>query len=274
MSSSQNRRIARKEDLKRRVRTAVENFMPVCMVPDFRTGTRCGRPTMRAAKQGLAPFHCRYHVEHKARHGSHWHPSYRAAELQPYLTTASAWIDENCGEFWVNSALKTLAATMASAGHAEPATRLRGLPPYRRARAALARLREAQVQPERLLAIYLGVSALIEEDPRSHRVQEFRTVQVAKAVHRLASGYHGRWNFSRPDGSSEPIEIHKYPRSSGRVLRFIGEAIEKGSEHVADKHLSHVLALKVARFGPHTDIATQSEPIAVASPTSSRTLTT
>jgi hypothetical protein len=54
----------------------------------------CGRPVMRSVGIGHAEFHCRYHVQFKARHGSHWHPTYKASELQPYLTVAAEWINE------------------------------------------------------------------------------------------------------------------------------------------------------------------------------------
>lgn len=245
---------ARKLDIERRAETTTKDFMPVCTVPDFRTGKRCGRPTMRAARLGLARFHCRYHVEHKARHGSHWHPSYRASELKPYLGAAAEWIENNRNDFWVDVALTSLSSAMQMAGPAEIATRLRGLSPRKRARAALARLREAAVTPERLLAIHLAVSALIEEDPGSHRIQEFRIVQIAKAIHRLASGYHQKWDVPLPDGQTIRKEIHAYPRSSGRVLRHLGAMIEDECELVADRHLYAVLALKVERYGTHPAI--------------------
>jgi hypothetical protein len=43
--------------------------------------------------------------------------------------------------------------------------------------------------------------------------------------------------------------MHAYPRSSGRVLRHLGEMIEKECELVIDHHLSEVLALKIATDG-------------------------
>ena len=54
----------------------------------------CVRPAMRSAGVGTRSMHCRYHVQFKARHGSHWHPTYKAGELKPYLTVAAEWIDE------------------------------------------------------------------------------------------------------------------------------------------------------------------------------------
>jgi hypothetical protein len=134
---------------------------------------------------------------------------------------------------------------MASAGPVEIATRLRGLSPERRAKIALARLREANIKPERLLAIPLAVAALIEDVPATvHRTCEWRIVAIAKAAHRLASGTHRQWPVPQPDGRTKHIEMHAYPRSSGRVLRHLGEMIEKESELVIDHHGAEVLALK------------------------------
>src|SRR3954467_1859862 len=57
-----------------------------CAIPS------CGPLTMRAAGKGLEAFHCKRHVEHKARHGSHWHRSYRAEELKPYVLAATSYL--------------------------------------------------------------------------------------------------------------------------------------------------------------------------------------
>ena len=221
---------------------------------------------MRSAKQGLAPYHCRYHVEHRARHGSHWHKSYRATELKPYLAAASDWIEEHRDEHWVAAALTSLTALMDDAGRAETANNIRGLSPQRRAKIALARLREADIKPERLLGIHLAVYALIEEDPGSHNVREFRVVQVAKAAHRLASGYHQTWDdIPLEGGKTGRWEIHRYPRSSGRVLRHLGKMIEDECEHVTDRYRKDVLALKVSGFGRHPAI-TNPKPTPLALP--------
>jgi hypothetical protein len=149
---------------------------------------------------------------------------------------------------FISAALTGMGGIMASAGPVEIATRLTGLPPAQRARIALARLREANIKLERLLAIPLAVAALIEEAPATvHRTTEWRIVAIAKAAHRLASGTHRIWPVAQPDGRTKHIEMHAYPRSSGRVLRHLGEMIEKECELVIDHHLSEVLALKAVR---------------------------
>lgn len=216
---------------------------------------------MRAAGIGLATFHCRKHVEHKARHGSHWHGTYSAAELKPYLTAAISYVRLRTeSDRFIKAALSAVASLLEEAGPTEIATRLRGMSAPRRARIALARLRVAGIKPERLVAIALAIAALVEEDPGSHRTKEFRTVQIAKALHRLASGTHKRWPFVDAYGRKRQTEMHAFPRSSGQVLRIMGRAVEKECEWAIEKHLFGVLALKIKRHGPHPASASTTTP--------------
>ncbi len=85
-----------------RPRKGVSNNVQKCAIPD------CGRPTMRSSGVGLAEMHCRYHVQSRARHGSHWHSTYKAADLKPYLVVAAEWIDEHREELPVSYALSGL----------------------------------------------------------------------------------------------------------------------------------------------------------------------
>src|SRR5262249_19154912 len=154
-------------------------------------------------------------------------PSPTAAVLRPYLTAATALIKERRGDAYIKAALSGLGDLLRSAGHVVPATRLRGLPPAERSRIALARLRDADIKPDRLLAITLAVHALIKHDPaKTHRIKEWRIVAIAKAAHRLASGDHPVWELKDDSGRVvQRTEMHTYPRSSGRVLRYLGETI-------------------------------------------------
>lgn len=212
---------------------------------------------MRVAGTGLAAFHCRRHVEHRARHGSHWHGTYSATELKPYLTAAASYVRLWAqSDQFIKAALSAITSLLEEAGPTEIATRLKGMSAARRARIALARLRVAGIKPERFVAIVLAITALIEEDPGSHRTKEFRTVQIAKSLHRLASGTHKRWPFVDHQGRQRQTELHAFPRSSGPVLRLIGRAVEQPCEWVVEKHLSAVLALKVKRYGRHPVLRT------------------
>ncbi len=211
----------------------------------------CGRETSLSTGKGRAAFHCRYHVQHKARHGSHWCKTYRSADLKPYAIVASKWLQDSRNALAAASAWGDLSRALAFAGHVDPAMNLRGQPASYRAHVAFARLREAGIDPRRLLAIYLGVSALIEDDLGSHRTCEFKIVQAAKAVHRLASGTHRRWEMFNPLGPAVHTELHAYPRSSGIVLRKIGETLEKAGELLAREAVPEIIAMKTKRFGAH-----------------------
>ena len=91
----------------------------------------------------------------------------------------------------------------------------------------------------------------MRQDAGTHAVDEFRIVQVAKAAHRLASGYHRTWEFPRKDGTTAPLTIHSYARSTGRVLRLIGAEIDRACEVVSAQHLDDVLVLKDHLYGRH-----------------------
>jgi hypothetical protein len=98
----------------------------------------------------------------------------------------------------------------------------------------------------------MAIAALIHEDPGAHRIKEFRIVQVAKAAHRLASGYHRIWTgLQDRNGRTIKTELHTYARSTGRVLRLLGQIIEERCEAATAEHLDGVLALKIKRYGRH-----------------------
>jgi hypothetical protein len=245
MSRSRQARLLRADRLKVRIASGGNEHFPKCTI------LGCGRPTRRAAREGLSAFTCRYHQQHKQRHGSHWCKSPVASALRPYVSAALSFIRAHRADPFVTAALMGIGSIMASAGPVEIATRLRGLPPNQRANIALARLREANIKPERLLAIAMAVHALIEAKPeKCHRVREWRVVAIAKATHRLASGTHRRWAVPQPDGRVKEIRMDVYPRSSGRVLRHLGEMIEREADLVIAHYLADVLALKAARRGP------------------------
>jgi hypothetical protein len=212
----------------------------------------CVRPTEVSEGTGLARFHCRYHVQHKARHGSHWHSTYKSSELQPYVQSAERWIKKHREDAIYRGAYWELEHFMAGSGRVTPAMNLRGQSAEFRARVAFARIRAAEIPTRRLIAIYLGVAALIEDDFGSHRTREFRIVQAAKAIHRLASGTHSRWETWDPVvGDTRPTELHAYPCSSGHVLRRIGKTLEKACDELARAALPEVIAMRTERFGPH-----------------------
>jgi hypothetical protein len=171
--------------------------------------------------------------------------------LKPYLSAALAYIKAHRNDLYISAALAGLDGLMQGAGPVVIATRLSGMPPALRARVALARMRQVGVKAERLLAISLAVSALIEAAPAMvHRTREYCLVAIAKAAHRSrhASGYHRIWEVRDEDGRVvQRTQLKKYPRSSGRVLRHLGALIYAEAELTICHHLSGVLALKATR---------------------------
>jgi hypothetical protein len=205
----------------------------------------CGRPTQRAAKRGLAPFLCRRCLRHRQRHGSPFCPSPSSQNLKPYQKAALALIARKPNDPFILAALEGLNELMRSAGEVVIAPRLRG-PPLARAKVALARLREAEVEPARLLANCIAVYALIEDAPQlAHRISDWRLTGIGKSCHRLSrSGYYRTWETIGADGRTVRTEIRKHVVSTGRVLRHLGSLIEAACELVIDHFLAEIIAIK------------------------------
>uniref|UniRef100_A0A7Z0Q9S1 Uncharacterized protein n=2 Tax=Bradyrhizobium barranii subsp. barranii TaxID=2823807 RepID=A0A7Z0Q9S1_9BRAD len=227
----------RRAALKESIRLGPLAAAATCVIPG------CGRQTMKAAREGLAPHHCRRHVEHRARHGSYWRPSFKASELRPYVTAATAHVSLRAAhEKFIAAAIADMGRTLEDAGPVEIATRLKGMSATKRAKIGLARLRVEGVPPLRIVSIALAVSALIKADATVPRAKEFRTVQICKAVHRLASGTHRVWVVEDHQGRKRRTEMHAFPKSTGRVLREMGRMLEQPCEWVIEKHVAGVLA--------------------------------
>ncbi|MCA1544164.1 hypothetical protein I6F18_29930 [Bradyrhizobium sp. NBAIM32] len=243
MPSAVNHRARRKAALKESIRLGPLAASAKCAIPG------CGRPTMKAAREGLAPFHCRRHVEHRARHGSFWRPSFKASELRPFITAATAYVGlRAANDKFIAAAIADMGQALEDAGPVEIATRLKGMSATKRAKIALARLRVEGVPPQRIVSIVLAVAALIKADATAPRAKEFRTVQICKAVHRLASGTHRVWVLEDHQGRKRQIEMHAFPKSIGRVLREMGRMLEEPCDWVIEKHIEGVLAHR-QRYG-------------------------
>jgi hypothetical protein len=182
-----------------------------------------GTPTAAEGK-GLDRLYCRKHADHFERHGSYHQPSYTAAQLASHRKSAKAWLKENFESREVQLAIHAVQRRMREVPHVE-AFRLRGKLPEERAKIAWARLLAAKVHPLRVLEAALGIELAIDADPQAERKKEFKRVQMAKVVHRMASGSHKRWERELPGGRVIPQELHKYPHSRGQVLRHLGKQI-------------------------------------------------
>ena len=76
---------------------------------------------MAASGVGLAAMHCRNHVQFRARHGSYWYPTYKAADLKPYLASALQHINQHRTEPYIAHSLVSLRALLDGAGRTERA---------------------------------------------------------------------------------------------------------------------------------------------------------
>jgi len=83
---------------------------------------------------------------------------------------------------------------------------------------------------------------VIKDDLHPDLKTEFKQVQAAKVVHRMASGTHKRW-----DHGPRKQELHVYPRPRGLVLRYIGQDLQEACELLVDYHLTDIMALKQER---------------------------
>jgi len=194
----------------------------------------CPHPVRAASGNGLDTRFCRKHADHYSRHGSPYKRSYTAKELAPHRRAVREWLRDNRENAWVSNAAQRVQRLYDGAGSRVEAFRLAGLPPEERARKAWARLRDAGVSPERVIEAWLVIAEAIRRDPAPEERREFKQVQAAKLIHRLASGTHKRWEREVPRMvgiANIPIkqvtELHKYPHSRGRVLRVLGKNLEE-----------------------------------------------
>jgi hypothetical protein len=181
----------------------------VCHVPG------CRSPSQRSSQVGLSELYCKRHIEFHRRHGSFWHRSISAADLSPYRAAAKLWLKLKKDDARLYSVSTALDSLLGGSGVAVSAYDIRRLSAHRKAQIALARLREAHVTGGSILEVTLAVMARVaNRGPDNH---EFLEVNIAKALHRKASGTH-RTTSGLPMPS-------KYPASAGRVLRVLGHQV-------------------------------------------------
>ena len=209
-----------------------------------------GTPTERRAGKGLSRRLCRRHREFLARHGHMSKPSWRASEVEPFIHLAAKFIhhaiDTHANE---DEPLRiAVRGTLDSYGGMVARATVSGqeLPrrPGERAKALLGRLGEktlevspggghgAALRPMTMDDIALKLAAVVVGLRLAHRFdpapadEHYLTVQIGKAVHRLAGGFHREWTFEAgPPGARLIMERHKYAHSRGRALAILGERL-------------------------------------------------
>jgi hypothetical protein len=213
-----NQRQRRVADLHKRIANP-EDAYERCRVYPCPNGTTADRG------EGLNRLYCRKHIEFYRRHGSYIKRSYGAGELRPYRMNALQWLRAHGDEQSVRLAVAGVRRLYRSAGAPIEAFRLPGRSPAERARAVWAQLRIGEVDPLEVLAVWLAIDMRLRDDPQLDRHDEYRQVQAAKLIHRMAGGTHKRWERERSNGSIEVSELHKYPVSRGQVLRVLGREL-------------------------------------------------
>lgn len=190
----------------------------------------CSNRTTADRGEGLNRLYCRKHVEFKRRHGSYVKASYGAGELRPYRLRAMAILQAHQDTLEVHGAVAEVQRLYRASGVPVEAFRLRGMPPAERARAAWAQLRRRKVDPLEVVAVWLAIDMRLRDDPQPDGHEEYRQVQAAKLLHRMAGGTHKRWERGSANGRIEVTELHKHPVSRGRVLRVLGRQVAKVGE--------------------------------------------
>ena len=237
--SNWNSRKKRRADVNRRASKADPMY-------SYCRAIGCSQPARAGTGDGLDRRYCRRHADHHQRHGSPFVGSYRADVVNPYRRAALEWLLLHLDDFWVQHAIRSVQDLYRRAGRFEEAFRLRGLPPRDRARVHWARLRQHQVDTRLIVAVWLGVEMAVIEDTQAPSGVEYKRVQAAKIVHRMASGTHKRWGNHGAAGTNSNTrvtELHVYPNSRGRILRHIGKDLERACEGLTD-HVPDVLAFK------------------------------
>jgi len=220
------RRQRRLSNLRTRIANPVDAYER-CRVYPCTNGTTADRG------EGLNRLYCRKHIEFHRRHGSYVKRSYGAGELRPYRVKALQWLRAHGDEPSLRLAVAGVQRLYRSAGAPIEAFRLPGRTPTERARAMWAQLRIGGVDPLEVLAVWMAVDMRLLDDPQLDRHDEYRQVQAAKLVHRLAGGTHKRWERDRADGSVEITEVHKHPVSRGQVLRVVGRELAEACGQLA-----------------------------------------
>jgi hypothetical protein len=240
MTTDPEKRRRRKQAVAGRAMT-VDPISRHCSVIGCRNLSRAG------AGKGLNRRYCKTHEEHHQRHGSPFRGTYGADWLNPYRRAAFDWLTANSNNLWVKNAIAGVQGLYRAAGQTVEAFRLRGLKPEERARAAWARLRKAEIDPRLPLAAWIAIEMITRDDPQAVTTNEYKRVQAAKIIHRIVSGTHKRWEAPRSDGGVLVTELHTFPVSRGRVLRHVGQQIERVAQLVVDKHLSDIATFKTER---------------------------
>ncbi|WP_146256087.1 hypothetical protein [Aestuariivirga litoralis] len=138
-------------------------------------------------------------------------------------------------------ALQKVEGLMRNGGRNIEVRDLKGATPATKANAMWARLREQSAPPGKVLAAIIG-TAMCNAADRDTRKKEYRQVQIAKVLGRMAGGQTKRWPTHHTD-CTLPQEkvISWYVASEGLVLREVGKKAEDAADFVIHDHMEALL---------------------------------
>ena len=232
------RRMRRKLDIKCRAGEAPEEPNGKCMA------WGCKRPTQRAAGKGLSEMYCKRHIEFKRRHGSAWRKSFSASELKPIREAVRRWMAAHKADKWALRTVDLLDYRLRSVGPSR-VTAMQwagaGLDNRERAFEVLARVCDAGVSGSYLLEAVLTVR-VAGEVLSAPRDADFMNTQIAKLIHRKASGTHSE--YRRANGGA--WRRSKYPRAEGGFMRVLGEIVAARCVDVTDRETVREIASTIS----------------------------
>lgn len=205
-----------------------------------------GTPTERRAGKGLSPRMCQRHSERLSRHGHPLKPSYRRAEVRPYILLAERFIrDVSSGKHVpstrgaldpassVLTTVRTYRSMILSAG---PSRRDLPRTPAAKAKAILGRLRAKYLLPPedeartsrfhrmtpdalaiKIAAVVVGIELAHRHDPAPGDAR-YLSVQIGKAVHRFAGGHHRAFLSEPTQSAYDPNDSRTWWRTEQRTV--------------------------------------------------------
>lgn len=208
----------------------------------------CQRLTSRAQQIGVGTRHCRPHEQHLARHGSTWGKTLSPKILKPFRDATREWLRKNGSDPFLLRCRASLEELLRAAGPVEAPHDLAKSSPSRKANAALARLREANIPALRIVLYYMSIRVALRSDElNTDSTARYRHVQIGKQLQRLASSVVST-RIRKVNGSYRGVIGRSYPSSRGMALVYLGQWVEACCDAVLGREsLIQVAALVAER---------------------------
>jgi hypothetical protein len=222
----------------------------------------CGQPVAELRGQALGRL-CRPHLERLRRHGCAWLGTYKASDLNAYRRAAWDWLSENEG--FLGARLTTgVVSGLIARGSLQPIRQVVRQNAEVKAAAIWGRFAELNTEPKIIAAAILAVWLRVAHDHSAGRAPsgaEYRDVQTAKLLLRLAGGSVRRWPPRREGG--QPIVLKSFVSSEGRVLRVLGRSAAEGAQSLSAGEWEALRAHVAAFISSHSGRAVAPYPQSV-----------